>query len=320
MRIIVTGGAGFIGSHLCDSLIAEGHNVTAVDNFLTGSHDNVSHLLENPLFRVLEHDVTRPLNLPSDAIFHLASPASPEDYRAYPIETQLTNSLGTYHLLELAQSNGAKFLLASTSEAYGDPTEHPQTEDYWGNVNPVGPRSCYDESKRFAESLAMEYVRQRDVDARIVRIFNTYGPRNSPTDGRVVPNFITQALEGKPLTVYGDGLQTRSICYVSDMVSGLERALLTPGTKGKIFNLGNPDERTVLDLAHVIMGLCGVQLPLCYLPLPADDPTRRCPDITRAKQQLGWEPIVSVEEGLAQSIAWFRREREESREERLKTL
>jgi UDP-glucuronate decarboxylase len=316
LRILVSGGAGFIGSHLCESLVKEGHDVTAVDNLITGSRDNISHLLSSPSFRLIEHDVAEPLDLPTEAIFHLASPASPEDYRHYPIETQRANGFGTYNLLQLAECEGAKFLMASTSEAYGDPAVHPQTEDYWGNVNPIGLRSCYDESKRFAESLTMEFFRQRKVDARIVRIFNTYGPRIAPNDGRVVPNFITQAIAKKPLTVYGDGLQTRSLCYVTDMVDGLKKALFTRGTTGEVFNLGNPDERTVVDLARIVMKLCEEELPLNHLPLPPDDPTRRCPDISKAKKWLGWEPVCSLEDGMSRTIAWFRTTRErDSRQE-----
>src|SRR5947209_2366358 len=249
MKVLVTGGAGFIGSHLCDALIARGDEVTCVDNLLTGSADNVAHLRDEPGFRYLERDVTEPLDLECGAIFHLASPASPVGYRTYSIETLRVNSIGTMNMLALATRHRATFLVSSTSEVYGDPLLHPQSEDYWGNVNPVGERACYDESKRFAEAATMEWIRKHDVDARIVRIFNTYGPRNSPDDGRVVPNFVIQALRGRPLTVYGDGSQTRSFAYVSDLVAGLLRAMFTDDTKGEIFNLGNPAEFTILEFA-----------------------------------------------------------------------
>lgn len=308
MRILVAGGAGFIGSHLCEALLARGDAVTVADNFLTGRRANLAHLLDRPAFRLLEHDVTQPLDVAVDQIYHLASPASPVGYAAHPIETHLVNSIGTYHLLELARRHGAAFLLTSTSEAYGDPLEHPQRESYFGNVNPIGPRSCYDESKRFAESLTMEYVRQFAHNARIVRLFNTYGPRMDPVDGRVVPNFIAQALRGEPLTVYGDGSQTRSFCYVSDIVRGLLAAMDTPGTAGQVFNLGNPDERTILDFAQHVLRAVGRDLPITFLPGRQDDPTRRCPDITRARTQLGWQPAVTLDEGLPPTIAYFRSE------------
>jgi nucleoside-diphosphate-sugar epimerase len=252
--------------------------------------------------------VTVPLDLVVDQIYHLASPASPVGYTAHPIETHLVNSLGTYHLLELARRLGARLLFTSTSEAYGDPLEHPQRETYFGNVNPIGPRSCYDESKRFAESLTMEYVRQFNLDARLVRLFNTYGPRMDPADGRVVPNFINQALRGEPLTVFGDGQQTRSFCYVSDIVNGLWRAMNRPDTQGEVFNLGNPDERTVLDFARHILHSLGSRSPITYLPARQDDPSRRCPDITKARLGLGWEPVVPLAEGLPPTIAYFRAE------------
>ena len=307
MKVLVTGGAGFIGSHLCARLLAEGHEVVCVDNLLTGRRENIAALLAAPRFTFLEHDVTSPLAVEAEAIFHLASPASPPGYLAHPVETALVNSLGTYQLLELARQQGARFLLASTSEVYGDPLVHPQPETYWGNVNPIGPRACYDESKRFAEMLTMVYVRRFDLDARIVRIFNCYGPHSDPNDGRLVPNFITQALRGEPLTVYGTGQQTRSLCYVSDLVEGLVRALFTPGTKGRVYNLGNPDEHTVLEYAQLIKRLCQSDSPIVFRPLPTeDDPRRRCPDITRARTELGWEPRVGLVEGLTLTIAWFR--------------
>lgn len=309
MRILVSGGAGFVGSHLGESLLGEGHHVIAVDNFITGRRGNMESFANHPNFTFYEHDIVKPfpqLQEPVDAIFHLASPASPVGYSRYPIETHLVNSVGTHNLLKMAMQYEAKFLITSTSEAYGDPLQHPQREDYWGNVNPIGPRSCYDESKRFAESLTMEYVRQFNLDARIVRLFNTYGPRNDPQDGRVVPNFVNQALEGKPITVYGDGSQTRSFCYVSDMIRGLKLAMFTEGTEGEVFNLGNPDERTILDFAQVVRRICNPDVPITYLPGRVDDPNRRCPDITKARTRLGWEPVVSLEEGLRETIAYFR--------------
>ena len=311
MKALVTGGAGFIGSHLCDALLERGIDVIAADNFLTGSRENVAHLLEHPGFALLDADVSHPLDLEPDVIFHLASPASPSPYSqrsylAHPVATALVNSVGTYHLLELARRRNARFLLASTSEVYGDPLVHPQAETYWGNVNPIGPRACYDESKRFAEALTMTYVRHHGVDARIVRIFNTYGPRMDPDDGRVVPNFIMQALRGEPMTIYGDGTQTRSLGYVADLVEGLLLAMFTDGIAGEVFNLGNPDERTIREYAELIRELCGSSSPLAFYPLPPDDPARRCPDISRARERLGWEPRTDVREGLARTVDWFR--------------
>ncbi len=306
MRIVVTGGAGFIGSHLCARLLADGHQVVAVDNLITGRMRNIASLLGSPAFSFLEHDVVHPLDLHAEAVFHLASPASPEGYMAHPLETALVNSQGTCNLLEMARRQGASFLLASTSEAYGDPLEHPQKESYWGHVNPVGPRSCYDESKRFGEALTMIYVRRHAVDARIVRIFNTYGPHSDPEDGRIVPNFITQALTGRPITVYGDGSQTRSLCYVDDLVEGIVAAMFTPGTTGEVVNLGNPQEHTVLEYAHIIRRMCNSRSEIQFQPLPQDDPTRRCPDIAKARSLLGWEPRTGLEEGLALTIEWFK--------------
>jgi dTDP-glucose 4,6-dehydratase len=307
LRFLVTGAAGFIGSHLCDRLLAEGHEVIAVDNLLTGSMANLEHLDERQGFRFLLHDVCEPLALeePLDGIFHLASPASPRDYMEHPIETLDVGSLGTRRMLELARQHGAGFLLTSTSECYGDPLVHPQPETYWGNVNPVGPRSCYDEAKRFAEALTMAYRRVYGLRTSIARIFNTYGPRMKLDDGRVVPTFLDQALRGAPLTVYGDGSQTRSFCYVSDMIEGLWRLWLS-GEPGPI-NLGNPVELSVLEFARKILELTGSSSPIQFLPLPQDDPRRRQPDITKARQLLGWEPRVSLEEGLRETIAWFRR-------------
>jgi UDP-glucuronate decarboxylase len=309
MRCVVTGGAGFVGSHLCERLLAEGNEVVCIDNLITGFRENLATLIDNPRFLFLQADVIQPFALegPVDAIFHLASPASPKGYLRRPLETALVNSIGTNRLLELAVAKGAKFLLASTSEAYGDPLIHPQTEDYWGNVNPNGIRSCYDEGKRFAEALSMVYVRESGVDARIVRIFNCYGPRSDPDDGRLVPNFITQALTGRSMTVYGDGSQTRSLCYVSDLVDGLLRMMTLPGGAGRVINLGNPDERTVIELAQVIRRLAGSSSTIDFVePISTDDPQRRCPNITRARAELGWEPRVGLEEGLSDTMAWFR--------------
>ncbi len=309
MRSLVTGGAGFVGSHLCDRLLARGDNVICLDNLITGHLQNLAHVQANPRFHFLQADVTKPVVVDGaiDRIFHLASPASPPGYMRKPLETALVNSFGTYHLLQLAREKAARFLMASTSEAYGDPQVHPQPEEYWGHVNPVGERSCYDEGKRFAETLTMIFVRQFGVDARVVRIFNCYGPRSDPNDGRLVPNFVTQALTGKPLTVYGNGKQTRSLCYVSDLVEGLVRAIETPGTTGRVYNLGNPDERTVLQFAETIKRLTDSDSPIVYVPqISPDDPHRRCPDITRARNELSWEPIVQLEEGLTETVAWFR--------------
>ncbi len=309
MRSLVTGGAGFVGSHLCDRLLARGDDVVCVDNLTTGQRENLAHLESHPRFQFVQADVIQPFVVDGtiDRIFHLASPASPPGYMQRPLETALVNSFGTYHLLRLAQEKAARFLLASTSEAYGDPQVHPQPEDYWGHVNPVGERSCYDEGKRFAETLTMIFVRQFGVDARVVRIFNCYGPRSDPNDGRLVPNFVTQALTGKPLTVYGDGKQTRSLCYVSDLVDGLVRAIEAPGSTGRVYNLGNPDERTVLQFAEIIRRLTGSSSPIVHLPrISPDDPHRRCPDITRARNELNWEPTVQLEEGLRETVAWFR--------------
>jgi nucleoside-diphosphate-sugar epimerase len=304
MDITVTGGAGFIGSHLCEWLIGQGHTVTCIDNLAAGAARNIESIINNPNFRFIQHDVTQPLDLKTEAIFHLASRASPPAYLNYPVETALANSLGTYLMLEAARRCKARFLMASTSEIYGDPQEHPQREDYWGHVNPNGQRSCYDESKRFAESLTMTYFRHYGLDARIVRIFNCYGPRCD--DGRVVPNFIGQALAGEKMTVYGAGQQTRSLCYVSDLVGGLTAAMFTAGTQGGVYNLGNPDEHTILDLAHIIRALCGSNSNIVHVdPISEDDPRRRCPDISRAKQVLGWSPKVSLTEGLRKTITWF---------------
>ena len=311
MKALVTGGAGFIGSNLCARLVREGHQVVCVDNLITGSRANLAALEGQPGFQYVQHDVTQPfgpeLDQPVDAVFHLASPASPVGYFRNPLATALVNSVGAHHALELARRRGAKLLLASTSEVYGDPLEHPQREEYWGNVNPVGIRSPYDEGKRFAEALTMIFVREYGVDARIVRIFNCYGPNSDPNDGRIVPNFITQALTGQPITVYGDGAQTRSLCYVSDLVDGLVRALRTPGTAGRVYNLGNPEEHTVLEFAQVIRRLASSTSEIVFHSCARqDDPQRRCPDIARARRELGWSPRVGLEEGLELTIAWMR--------------
>jgi nucleoside-diphosphate-sugar epimerase len=306
LNIIVTGGAGFIGSHLCARLLQEGHRVVCVDNLLTGSRQNIESLCTSPHFTFLQHDVTEPFACEADAIFHLASPASPVGYMEHPIETILVNSQGTYQMLEMARNQHALFLIASTSEVYGDPLAHPQREDYWGNVNPIGPRACYDESKRLGETVTMEYYRQFQVNARIVRIFNTYGPNSQINDGRMVPNFITQALKNEPLTIYGDGNRTRSICYVSDLVEGLLLAMFQPGTAGEVFNLGNPEEHTVLEFAHTILRLCHASSPIVFESSRIDDPERRRPDISKAQQMLGWQLKMSMQEGLRLTIEWFR--------------
>jgi len=306
MRVIVSGAAGFIGSHLCDRLLAENHEVIGLDNLITGSRRNLKHLDRKPRFRFLLCDVTSPANIDGsvDAVLHLASPASPKDYLAYPIETLEAGSLGTKNMLELARTQGARFLLTSTSECYGDPIEHPQTEDYWGNVNPVGMRSCYDESKRFAEALTMAYHRKYDVRTNIARIFNTYGPRMQLDDGRVVPAFIDQALRGQPMTVYGGGSQTRSFCYVSDLVDGLVR-LMTSEERYPV-NLGNPHELTILEFAQRIRLLTGANSGIQFRPLPDDDPKQRQPDISKARRILGWEPKISLDDGLKDTIDYFR--------------
>lgn len=305
MRIVVTGGAGFIGSHLCAHLLKEGHSVLCVDNLLTGSEQNIALMHNHPRFTFLLHDVTLPFLFDAGAIFHLASPASPVGYMEHPIETILVNSQGTYQMLEQARKQNALFLLASTSEVYGDPLEHPQQEDYWGNVNPIGPRACYDESKRLGETLTMEYYRHYQVNARIVRIFNTYGPHSQIDDGRMIPNFIMQALQNKPLAVYGDGAKTRSICYVSDLVEGLVLAMFKPHTAGEVFNLGSTQEHSVLEFAQMIIRLCKSTSRIHFEPNRVDDPERRRPDISKAQQVLGWHLRVSTEEGLRRTIEWF---------------
>jgi dTDP-glucose 4,6-dehydratase len=307
MRVLVTGGAGFLGSHLCDRLLAEGHDVIAMDNLLTGNLRNIAHLSGEPRFRFVKHDVTQFIAIdgPLDAVLHFASPASPIDYLLLPIQTLKVGSLGTHNALGLAMAKSARLLLASTSEVYGDPLVHPQPETYWGNVNPIGPRGVYDEAKRFAEAMTMAYRRAHGVDTRIVRIFNTYGERMRLHDGRVVPALIGQALAGEPLTVFGDGSQTRSFCYVTDLVDGIYRLLLS-GEPGPI-NIGNPSELSVLEFARTIRKLTGTASEIVFKPLPEDDPKVRQPDITRARTLLGWEPKVELEEGLTRTIAYFRR-------------
>jgi dTDP-glucose 4,6-dehydratase len=306
LRVVITGAAGFIGSHLCDRIIAEGHSIVALDNCITGSEGNIAHLLGHPRFDYRHCDVTKPFEVEGaiDGVLHLASLASPRDYLNYPIETLETGSLATHQTLDLARRHDAAFLLTSTSECYGDPDVHPQVETYWGNVNPVGPRSCYDESKRYAEAATMAFHRVYGLKTHIARIFNTYGPRMQLHDGRVVPSFLGSALQGRPLTVFGDGTQTRSFCYVSDMVDGLYR--LFHSDERYPVNLGNPQELTILEFAERIRRLTGSDAPFEYRPLPQDDPKQRRPDITKAKRLLGWEPKVSLEDGLRETIAFFK--------------
>ncbi|MEW6077246.1 MAG: UDP-glucuronic acid decarboxylase family protein [Thermodesulfobacteriota bacterium] len=303
-RILVTGGAGFIGSHLCERLLADGSEVVCLDNFFTGRRRNIAHLLDNPGFELLRHDLVNPLVIEVDRIYNMACPASPVHYQYNPVKTIKTNVLGAIHMLGLAKRVRARILQASTSEVYGDPEVHPQTEDYRGHVNPIGPRACYDEGKRCAETLFFDYHRQNGVDIRVVRIFNTYGPRMHPDDGRVVSNFIMAALTGRDITVYGDGSQTRSFCYVDDLVEGLVRMMAAENFTGPV-NLGNPAEMTVRELAEAVIDLTGSRSAIVYKPLPADDPRRRRPDITLAGQRLGWEPTVPLKEGLKKTIAYF---------------
>ena len=306
LRVLVSGGAGFIGSHLCDRLLADGHQVVALDNLSTGRKANLSHLRNCESFCLIRHDICDPYegNESYDSVYNLASPASPSDYLAAPIETLLAGSLGTRNMLEVARRHSATFLQASTSETYGDPLEHPQSESYWGNVNPVGPRSVYDESKRFAEAIVMAYRRKYGVETRVARLFNTYGPRMRRADGRVLPAFLDQILRREPLTVFGDGSQTRSFCYVSDIVEGLVR--LSRSDEGMPVNLGSPSEVTVVELAGIVQKIGGASCGLRFQPLPEDDPKRRRPDISKAKRVLGWEPTVSIDEGLRRTLAWFR--------------
>ncbi|OGM25888.1 hypothetical protein A2962_00465 [Candidatus Woesebacteria bacterium RIFCSPLOWO2_01_FULL_39_61] len=307
-KAVVTGGAGFIGSHLCDALIARGLKAVCVDSLITGSRKNISHLIRNPNFKFIKLDTVKDKITEKDIdyIFHLASPASPVDYQRYSEETALVNSLGTLNTLKLAVKNKARLLFASTSEIYGDPLEHPQKETYWGNVNSFGPRSCYDEGKRFGEAITYVYIKKYGVDARIVRIFNTYGPRMQKDDGRVISNFINQAINSRPITIYGNGSQTRSFCYVSDLVEGIEKVMFTDGLGGEIFNLGNPEEYTIVGLAEKIKKLTGSKSNVVFKPLPIDDPLRRRPDISKAKKILGWKPEVSLEEGLKATINYYK--------------
>ena len=305
---LVTGGAGFIGSHLCDLLIGKGYRVICMDNLITGRIANISHLVNNPNFSFFQHDVTKYIDISGtvNCVLHLASPASPVDYLNYPIQTLKVGSLGTHNALGIAKAKGAKFVLASTSEVYGDPNVHPQPESYWGNVNPVGLRGCYDESKRFAEAITMAYHKTHKIDTKIVRIFNTFGERMRKADGRVIPNFINQALRNEDLTVYGDGSQTRSFCYVSDLIDGIYKLILSPVNEP--VNLGNPNEMKVRDLADEIIRLTGSKSRLTFKSLPADDPKIRCPVIDRAEKLLDWRPKIGLEQGLAKTIEWFKKE------------
>jgi len=305
-RVLVTGGAGFIGSHLCDRLLQSGHEVLCVDNFYSSTRSNIEHLLKHPRFELIRHDVTFPLYVEVDEIYHLACPASPVHYQRDPVQTTKTAVHGSINMLGLAKRTKARILLTSTSEVYGDPEVHPQREDYWGHVNPIGPRACYDEGKRAAETLFFDYWRQHDLGIKVVRLFNTYGPRMHPRDGRVVSNFVMSALHGEPLTIYGDGTQTRSFCYVDDLVDGLVQMMGTPHAVTGPVNLGNPGEFTIEELADLVIELTGTASPVERLPLPADDPVRLQPDITLAKKILGWRPTVELREGLLRTIDYFR--------------
>jgi len=304
-RILVTGGAGFLGSHLCERLVAAGHEVLCVDNYFTGRRANVAHLIGRPNFELMRHDVTFPLYVEVDEIYNLACPASPIHYQHDPVQTTKTSVHGAINMLGLAKRTSATLFQASTSEVYGDPHQHPQTEDYWGNVNPIGPRSCYDEGKRCAETLCFDYHRQNGVPIKVARIFNTYGPRMHPDDGRVVSNFIVQALRGAPITLYGDGSQTRSFCYVDDLIDGFLAMMATPDAVTGPINLGNPGEFTIRALAETVIALTGSASRITHLPLPEDDPMQRQPDITRARSMLGWEPTIPLEQGLTRTIAYF---------------
>ena len=306
MRILITGGAGFIGSHLCERLLGEGNEVLCLDNFFTGRRENIFHLLDNPRFELIRHDVTEPILLEVDQIYNLACPASPVHYQYNPVKTVKTSVMGAINMLGLAKRVRARILQASTSEVYGDPLVHPQTEDYWGNVNPIGLRSCYDEGKRLAETLMTDYHRQNNVDIRIARIFNTYGPRMLEDDGRVVSNFIVQALRGKPLTLYGEGEQTRSFCYVDDLLEGLIRLMNVENLHEPV-NLGNPGEFTIKQLGEEVIKICGSESEFTHMPLPADDPRQRKPDITKAQNSLGWNPTIPLREGLKRTVEDFRK-------------
>jgi UDP-glucuronate decarboxylase len=305
-RALVTGGAGFIGSHLCERLLSDGYDVLCIDNYYSSTKDNIAHLLGNPRFEVIRHDVTFPLYVEVDEIYHLACPASPIHYQRDPVQTTKTAVHGSINMLGLAKRTGAKILITSTSEVYGDPLVHPQTEDYWGNVNPIGPRACYDEGKRAAETLFFDYHRQHNLKIKVVRLFNTYGPRMHPHDGRVVSNFVVSALSGKPLTVYGEGQQTRSFCYVDDLIEGLVLMMHSDDSVTGPINLGNPGEFTIAELAAEVIRQVGSDPGITYHPLPTDDPVRRQPDISRAKATLGWEPTVQLREGLETTIDYFR--------------
>jgi UDP-glucuronate decarboxylase len=305
--ILVTGGAGFLGSHLCDSLMAAGHHVICVDNFLTGRRQNIERWIGHPRFEFKRHDVTLPLHVEVDEIYNLACPASPIHYQYDPIQTTKTSVMGAINMLGLAKRLGARVFQASTSEVYGDPLIHPQTEDYWGNVNPIGPRSCYDEGKRCAETLFFDYHRQHNLEIKVARIFNTYGPRMHPADGRVVSNFIVQALNGEPITIYGDGSQTRSFCYADDLIDGFLRLMASPASVTGPINLGNPGEFTIKELADIVIDMTGSSSDVIYLPLPQNDPQQRQPDITLAKQHLQWQPSVPLQEGLSRTIEYFDR-------------
>ncbi len=309
-RILVTGGAGFIGSHLVEHLLQGEHEVLSLDNYFTGSKTNLAHLRDHPRLELIRHDVVNPIMLEVDQVYHLACPASPVHYQYNPVKTIKTNVMGTLNMLGLAKRVKARVLLASTSEVYGNPTVHPQTEDYWGNVNCIGPRSCYDEGKRVAETLMMDYHRQNQVDIRIARIFNTYGTRMAINDGRVISNFIVQAATGREITIYGDGSQTRSFCYVADLVQGLVRLMVCPGCHDPV-NLGNPEEYSILEVARKILALTGSPSPLSFLPLPPDDPVQRRPDIRRARERLGWQPSISLKDGLKETIPYFVRQLKE---------
>jgi UDP-glucuronate decarboxylase len=306
-RILVTGGAGFVGSHLIDRLLAEGHDVICVDNFFTGRKQNIEHLIGHPRFELVRHDVTLPLSIEADEIYNLACPASPVHYQRDPEQTTKTSVLGAINMLGLARRLKCRIFQASTSEVYGDPSVHPQTEDYWGNVNPVGPRACYDEGKRCAETLFFDYHRQHGLDIKVARIFNTYGPRMDPNDGRVVSNFIVHALQGKPITIYGDGTQTRSFCYVDDLIDAFVLFMSSPADVIGPINLGNPGEFTIKELADLVVEMTGSKSKLVYLPLPQDDPKQRRPDISRARQHLAWQPAVPLREGLVRTIEHFDR-------------
>jgi UDP-glucuronate decarboxylase len=311
VNVLVAGGAGMIGSHLVDALLQDGDHVTVVDNFVTSQAVNLAHLAQEPRLTIVDADVSEPLPpsvtaAPFDRVYHLASPASPVDFLRRPVEIMIVNSAGTRHLLEIARRDGARFLLASTSEVYGDPQHHPQEETYWGRVNPIGPRSCYDEGKRFAESLTMTYHRMHGLDVRIARIFNTYGPRARLDDGRIIPNFCVQALTGAPLTIYGDGTQSRSLCYVADLVSGLNALMETDGCPGEVVNLGNPDERTVGQVAEVIVAATQSRSPVVHSSLPIEEPVRRQHDIRKARRLLDWQPRTDLDTGLAQTLDYFR--------------